>query len=113
MQNLWLRVRLEKSCNTIGQNTLRIKSSDEKLKNFYFWSYEFFFDVMIRNNLLRMFPYEFHDDPPKNHPAETVLKSSKPKGPGFETTLRPVIKCEELISQLSVIPCKKGITRCG
>ena len=37
------------------------------------------------------------------------------KGPGFETTFRPVIKCEERISQLSVIPGKKakGITRCG
>ncbi len=37
------------------------------------------------------------------------------KGPGFETTFRAVIKCEERISQLSVIPSKKanGITRFG
>ncbi len=37
------------------------------------------------------------------------------KGPGFEITFRPVIKCEEKISQLSVIPGKKskGITRSG
>ncbi len=37
------------------------------------------------------------------------------KGSGFETTFRPVIKCEERISQLSVIPGKKakGITGCG
>ena len=37
------------------------------------------------------------------------------KGPGFVTTFRPVIKCEEKISQLSVIPGKKakGIIRCG
>ncbi len=35
------------------------------------------------------------------------------KGPGFETTFRPVIKCEERIGQLSVIPGKKakGIMR--
>ncbi len=37
------------------------------------------------------------------------------KGPRFETTLRPVIKCKERISQLSVIPGKKakGIMRYG
>ncbi len=37
------------------------------------------------------------------------------KDPGFKTTFRPVIKCEERISHLSVIPGKKakGITRCG
>ncbi len=37
------------------------------------------------------------------------------KGPGFETAFRPVIKCEERISLLSVIPGKKakGIRRCG
>ncbi len=37
------------------------------------------------------------------------------KGPGFETTFRPVTKCEERISQISVIPGKKakGIMRCG
>ena len=37
------------------------------------------------------------------------------KGPGFETTFRPVTKSEERISQFSVIPGKKakGITRCG
>ncbi len=37
------------------------------------------------------------------------------KGPRFEITFRPVIKCEERISQLSVIPGKKakGITRSG
>ncbi len=34
--------------------------------------------------------------------------------PRFETNFRPVIKCEQIISQLSVIPGKKakGITRC-
>ncbi len=46
-----------------------------------------------------------------------VVRSLDPcsKGPRFETTFRPVIKCEERISQLSVIPGKKekGITRCG
>ncbi len=30
------------------------------------------------------------------------------QGPGFETTLRPVIKCEERICQLSRIPGKKA-----
>ncbi len=37
------------------------------------------------------------------------------KGPGSETTFRPVKKCKERISQLSVIPGKraKGIMRCG
>ncbi len=37
------------------------------------------------------------------------------KGPGFEITFRPATKCEERISQLSVIPGKKakGITRFG
>ncbi len=35
--------------------------------------------------------------------------------PGFETTFRPVKKCEGRINQLSVIPGKKakGITRSG
>ena len=35
--------------------------------------------------------------------------------PGFQTTVRPATKCEERISQLSVIPGKKakGITMCG
>ena len=46
-----------------------------------------------------------------------VVRSLDPclKGPGFETTFRPVTKCEERISQLSVIPGKKakGIMRCG
>ncbi len=46
-----------------------------------------------------------------------VVRSLDPcsKGPGFETTFRPVIKCEERIGQLSVIPGKKakGIRRCG
>ncbi len=38
-----------------------------------------------------------------------------PKGLEFENTFIPVKKCEERISQLSVIPGKKakGITRCG
>ncbi len=37
------------------------------------------------------------------------------KGPRLETTFRPVTKCEERISQLSVFPGKKakGITWCG
>ncbi len=37
------------------------------------------------------------------------------KGSRFETTFRPVTKCEERTCQLSVIPGKKakGITRCG
>ncbi len=37
------------------------------------------------------------------------------KGFGFETNIRPVKKCEERISQLSVMPGKKAkeITRCG
>ncbi len=37
------------------------------------------------------------------------------KGPLFETTLRPVIMCEERICQISVIPGKKGkgIARCS
>ena len=37
------------------------------------------------------------------------------KRSGFETTFRPVIKYEERISQLSVIPGEKakGIMRCG
>ncbi len=46
-----------------------------------------------------------------------VVRSLDPcsKGPGFETTFRPVTKCEEIISHLSVTPGKKakGITRCG
>ncbi len=46
-----------------------------------------------------------------------VVRSLDPwsKGPGFETTFRPVTKCEERISLLSVIPGEKatGITRCG
>ncbi len=35
--------------------------------------------------------------------------------PGFETTFRPATKCEEKISQRSVILDKKakGITKCG
>ena len=39
-----------------------------------------------------------------------VVRSLDPcsKSPGFETTFRPVTKCEERISQLSVIPAKKG-----
>ena len=44
-----------------------------------------------------------------------VVRSLDPsKGPGFETTFRPVTKCEETISLLSAIPGKKakGITRC-
>ncbi len=38
-----------------------------------------------------------------------VVRSLDPcsKGPGFKTTFRPVTKCEERISQLSVIPAKK------
>ncbi len=37
------------------------------------------------------------------------------KGPRFKTTFRPVKKCEERISQLSMTPGKKakGIKRCG
>ncbi len=37
------------------------------------------------------------------------------KGPGFETTFITVTKCEDKISQLSVIPGRKakGIMRCG
>ncbi len=37
------------------------------------------------------------------------------KGPGFKTTFRPIKKCQERISQLSVIPGKrtKGIMSCG
>ncbi len=37
------------------------------------------------------------------------------KGPGFDASFRPVTKCEERISELSVIPGKKvkGIRRCG
>ncbi len=35
-------MRLEKSCNALGQNTLRIKLSDEKLKDVDFLSSEFF-----------------------------------------------------------------------
>ncbi len=46
-----------------------------------------------------------------------VVRSLDPcsNGPRFETTFRPVTKCEERIRQLSVIPGKKakGITRCG
>ena len=46
-----------------------------------------------------------------------VVRSLDPcsKGPGFETMFRPVKKCEERISQLSVIPGKKakGITSSG
>ncbi len=46
-----------------------------------------------------------------------VLRSLDPcsKGPWFETTFRIVKKCEERISQLSVISGKKakGFTRCG